>query len=161
MPDDGMIDEPEFQYDRPKPPPKVLPPRPPFKYEKVLDKVRLRPREYAKVATFTEGGRKECYRRCRNDRAAIDRWLKKRFPLEEWDVFERATPDTWGDKELWVIFWGEKTVEEALKLSELRQQFHNVHFGKGYDRQARRHVTALLKERRTVVRERMRTTLGL
>ena len=93
----------------------------PFEYEEILEMVRERPGEDAKIAVFTDGGRKATLAQCHAARARVWRWLLDNRPLEDWKVMTRLTPGTWGDRELWVTYLGLMTPEEAVKMSDLRK----------------------------------------
>ena len=95
-----------------------------YEFEKILEKVKENPGRDACIARWkvtNDMGSKVCATRCTSAKASVWNYLIKYFPLENWMVFTRSTPGTWGDKELWCVYLGEMTPEEAMKLREMRK----------------------------------------
>ena len=123
----GKLEKPEFG---------VLPVRAsgnyvprPFDYEDLLDMVRERPGEDAKIAVFKQRGtdvsRKQTLRAVQSARSQVWIWLLRNKPYEAWSVGTRTTPETWGDRELWVTYLGEMDQEELDKVKEIRYKAYS------------------------------------
>ncbi len=117
-----FLDEPEFgtpppaggfgRYER-----KTYP------FEKLLEQLRENPGRDACIGRWkvtNDMGRKIVTGRCNAARTSVWHFLMKYHPLENWMIYTRPTPDTWGDRELWAVFLGDMTPEEALKVGEMR-----------------------------------------
>ena len=122
-----------------------------FEFEDLLDIVREHPREWAQIAEFKGSNRALVAVQARTCRARIWRFLLLRHPLDEWKVGIYVTPDTWADREMWVMFVGEMTPEEALKLDDMRKEAYSKdrhqHLEKSARHQARLNARRLLRER--------------
>ncbi len=122
-----------------------------YEFEPILNMVRERPMEWAKIAEYKGSNRKQTLNQQRAARARLWRWLLLNYPLEDWKVSTRMTPDTWGDRELWVSYRGTLTPEEALKLVQQRQEAYSNKIQRSgdlkADRQARQRMRAMLAER--------------
>lgn len=95
-----------------------------YAFEKILDKVRMEPGRDAKIAEWkvtNDMGSKVCTTRCNSARSSVWSFLVKYHPLENWMVYSRSSPGTWGDKELWAVYLGDMTPEEALKVKTMRK----------------------------------------
>lgn len=117
----GALERPEFgepgqaHYYRRKPVP--------FPYGKLLDTVRAHPGQFAKIAVFNTVSRKHRQYQVVYARDKVKKWLEKNHPFEDWKLLVRTTPDTWGDKELWVCFVGIfDTAEEAMLARKKRKE---------------------------------------
>lgn len=121
-----------------------------FEFEDLLDMVRERPGEWAKIAVYKGSNRKKILNEARASRARVWRFLQTQCPLEEWKVSVRPTPDTWCDRELWCKYVGTMTPEEALKVKHLRFDAFateaHPHLDDKAKNQARLHARALLKD---------------
>ena len=95
-----------------------------YEFEKILDKVKEHPGRDACIARWkvsTDLGKKACTTKCSSAKASVWNFLIKYRPLENWMLYSRTTPETWGDRELWALYLGEMTPEEAMKVKTLRK----------------------------------------
>ena len=144
-PEGGFLDVPKYG---------VLPPHYPeiyirkkeFEFEKIINMVREHPGQWAKIAEY-KGGREFTRKSCNSAYQRVANYLKREFPLEDWQGSKRVTPDTWADRELWVTFRGTMTPEEALKLKELRRQAFSVKVARSADKKKARDERAAARAR--------------
>lgn len=92
-----------------------------FRYAGLLHKVREYPGTWACIAVFDEGSPGRTQTRMQSVSGEVNRYLRKYYPLEIWDISRRTIPDTWCRRELWVRYNGEVTPEQALEAKNARR----------------------------------------
>jgi hypothetical protein len=104
---DGALVKPEFTG----PPPVKKRAKPVMmiedtRYYASICAVRRHPGNWAKIARFRTGDRKQRLREAQKAYTQLHRILRRQFPLEHWEVAKIATPDTWFEYEIRVIYLG-------------------------------------------------------
>ena len=110
----------------------------PFPYGRLLDIVREHPGQPAIIARFTKGPRKTTWNQARYQKDRTRKWLDENCPLEEWRLSIRTTMDTWGDRELWVMYVGPWSTEEMELDRKRRKEAQEINFGLSERRKAER-----------------------
>lgn len=101
------------------------------KYRPLLAVIREHEGRWAKVAVFRIGSKEgpamtkeRSMTLARNEKSYLVAFVRNEFPLERWKVSQRTTPDTWGDREVWVRYDGTWTEEERATDERTRKAQH-------------------------------------
>lgn len=128
----GLFDRPEFgKMPEPEPYTRKRQTQP---FEAMLEVCRQHPNQGAKIGAYkaaSEGGRQGTAKLIRNDEVRIRRFLRKHYPLEDWQISTHFVNGTWGDRELWVMYRGDMTAEEAERLEAARKLAYSQRIPRG------------------------------
>jgi hypothetical protein len=126
-----ILDRPEFGQPPPHLHRKVEVPVMEKRYRHHLDVLREHPGQPAKVYVLKIGSkgvgqwamtRRKSSVRINYEKTNLQLFLRRYHPLERWKVMVRTTPDTWGDRELWLRYDGTWTEEERAADEQERRQ---------------------------------------
>lgn len=124
---EGPLDRPVFGT----PPPVLTPQRrmgQAKRYWKILDMVKEHPGQWQKIAHFNKGGKEGVVHTCRAHLVQLRKHFIQDVGLEDWEAISAKTPDTWADREIWVIYRGMFATEEERDrtMAERKSQLVNA-----------------------------------